>query len=329
MPTPEAEVSARRARTADRTGARGGGQPVSRARPRGRLRALAAVDSDQFANRATAALQDDSVRSLVAEKRHGRGRAQAPGATCSPRGRSSSPWRRRSSAAARSPSLFRAARARRAPRAVRPRPGHGHADRRRRRHGGRGRAARSCGRRWRTEVGATRPRRAAPARHRDGRRRRGARCADTMRAAAPCSRWCSRSLLAAGALALAPDRRADRRASSASAWRSPASCSVVVVGVARSLAIAPGRRPGGAGRGRRDLGRVPGDLRTAAWILAGCGAVVAAAAASLIRPVDIGEPLRRARRLDRRRAGAPGAAGAARRRASSLAGVSCSSPATR
>ena len=29
---------------------------------------LAAVDSDQFANRATAALRDDSVRSLVAEK---------------------------------------------------------------------------------------------------------------------------------------------------------------------------------------------------------------------------------------------------------------------
>ena len=37
-----------------------------------------------------------------------------------------------------------------------------------------------------------------------------------------------------------------------------------------------------------------GDLRTAGWILAGCGAVVAAAAASLIRPVDISVPLRRA-----------------------------------
>jgi hypothetical protein len=36
-----------------------------------------------------------------------------------------------------------------------------------------------------------------------------------------------------------------------------------------------------------------GDLRTTGWILAGCGAVVAAAAASLIRPVDLGEPLRR------------------------------------
>jgi hypothetical protein len=37
-----------------------------------------------------------------------------------------------------------------------------------------------------------------------------------------------------------------------------------------------------------------GDLRTAAWILAGCGAVVAAAAASLIRPVELDAPLRRA-----------------------------------
>ena len=37
-----------------------------------------------------------------------------------------------------------------------------------------------------------------------------------------------------------------------------------------------------------------GDLRTAAWILAGCGAVVAAAAASLIRPVTLDAPLRRA-----------------------------------
>ena len=37
-----------------------------------------------------------------------------------------------------------------------------------------------------------------------------------------------------------------------------------------------------------------GDLRTAAWILAGSGAVVAAAAASLLKPVDVRVPLRRA-----------------------------------
>jgi hypothetical protein len=38
------------------------------------------------------------------------------------------------------------------------------------------------------------------------------------------------------------------------------------------------------------------DLRTAAWILAGSGAVIAAAAASLIRPIDAREPLTRAAR---------------------------------
>ena len=37
-----------------------------------------------------------------------------------------------------------------------------------------------------------------------------------------------------------------------------------------------------------------GDLHTAAWILGGSGAVVAAAAASLIRPVELNAPLRRA-----------------------------------
>jgi hypothetical protein len=36
-----------------------------------------------------------------------------------------------------------------------------------------------------------------------------------------------------------------------------------------------------------------GDLRTLGWIVAGSGAVVAAAAASLIRPIELGEPLRR------------------------------------
>jgi hypothetical protein len=37
-----------------------------------------------------------------------------------------------------------------------------------------------------------------------------------------------------------------------------------------------------------------GDLHTAGWIVAGSGAVVAAAAASLIRPIELGAPLRRA-----------------------------------
>ena len=35
-----------------------------------------------------------------------------------------------------------------------------------------------------------------------------------------------------------------------------------------------------------------GDLRTAGWVIAGAGAVIAAAAASLVRPVALEEPLR-------------------------------------
>src|SRR5262249_24835952 len=36
-----------------------------------------------------------------------------------------------------------------------------------------------------------------------------------------------------------------------------------------------------------------GDLRTAGWILAASGAIAAAAAASMIRPIELDEPLRR------------------------------------
>ena len=43
-----------------------------------------------------------------------------------------------------------------------------------------------------------------------------------------------------------------------------------------------------------------GDLRTEAWILAGAGAVMAAAASSLIRPLPFGAPVRAAAALDRR-----------------------------
>ena len=37
-----------------------------------------------------------------------------------------------------------------------------------------------------------------------------------------------------------------------------------------------------------------GDLRTTGWIIAGCGALLSAAASSLIRPVEVEQPLRRA-----------------------------------
>ncbi len=78
---------------------------------------------------------------------------------------------------------------------------------------------------------------------------------------------------------------------------------IVAYGVTRSLALdrswAGGRAAAGA-----VWDAFLGDLRTAAWILAGAGAVVAATAASVIRPVAIDEPLREARPLDRDRAAA-------------------------
>jgi hypothetical protein len=69
---------------------------------------------------------------------------------------------------------------------------------------------------------------------------------------------------------------------------------LIILGVARSLLVHTVQ-----GADERDAidgvwDAFLGDLGTAAWILAGSGAVVAAAAASLIRPVEIDAPLRRA-----------------------------------
>ncbi len=102
--------------------------------------------------------------------------------------------------------------------------------------------------------------------------------------------------LAAGALALARDRR--RACVELGVGAAVAGVLVVVAyAVGRSLA-----------RGRVELPEDQavvsgiyhaflGDLRAAGWIVAGAGAVMAAAAASLIRPVDLGEPVRRAFRV--------------------------------
>jgi hypothetical protein len=69
---------------------------------------------------------------------------------------------------------------------------------------------------------------------------------------------------------------------------------VVAYGVVRSIAV---HHVEGA-EDRAAAGAVwdafLGDLRTLGWIVAGSGAVVAAAASSLIKPADLGEPLRRA-----------------------------------
>jgi hypothetical protein len=99
--------------------------------------------------------------------------------------------------------------------------------------------------------------------------------------------------LIAGALALAPDRRRAVVALGVGAAVAGVLL-VVLLNLARSAAI---EHAGGADEQDALAGvwdAYLGDLRIAGWILAACGAVVAAAAASLIRPVDVREPLARA-----------------------------------
>ena len=101
--------------------------------------------------------------------------------------------------------------------------------------------------------------------------------------------------LVAGALALSPDRR-----------RTAVELGVGAAVVGTLLAVACGvvrEHVVGQVRGA-DAQAAAGavwdaffaDLRSGAWLLAGCGAIVAAAAGSLLRPVDLVAPLRRAGR---------------------------------
>lgn len=71
---------------------------------------------------------------------------------------------------------------------------------------------------------------------------------------------------------------------------------VVALGVGGRLVADRFAAPGERAAARAVWDAFAGDLVTAAWILAAAGAVVAATAASLIRPVDVDEPLRRAAR---------------------------------
>jgi MFS family permease len=99
--------------------------------------------------------------------------------------------------------------------------------------------------------------------------------------------------LAAGAIAISPRRR-HTIVELGIAVAIAGVVVVVLVGVARSIAVDQVE----AAEDRAAVGAVfdafLGDLRALGWIVAGSGAVVAAAAASLIRPIDLGEPLRRA-----------------------------------
>ena len=69
---------------------------------------------------------------------------------------------------------------------------------------------------------------------------------------------------------------------------------VVAYAITRSIAVDHVDGPDAQAAARAVWDAFLGDLRTAAWILAGAGAVVAAAASSLIRPLPFGEPLRAA-----------------------------------
>ena len=250
----------------------------------------AAVDSDQFANRATAALQDDSVRSLIAEKLTDEVvlKRQRDLLAARPLIQSAASGIVGSRAFA---GLFRAA-VRDVHRAVFER------DRDTvtmtvsdvgtvlaARHRG---AAPEAGQ----EARGHRSRGADPARSGDGRRGRGSPGGHDPRAArdlpvartAPCSRGRGARRRQATGGGGARRRRGSGR-SRCWWWRT----GWLARSRSRSVEGPEGRAAAGA-----VWDAFLQDLRTAAWILAGSGAVVAAAAASLIRPVELGEPLRRA-----------------------------------
>lgn len=127
-----------------------------------------------------------------------------------------------------------------------------------------------------------------------------ARLSDKVRLLAPLLLALSLALMAA-ALALARDRR--RTVVELGIGVATAGVLLAIAyGVCRSLAV-------GEVEGLEERAAVGavwdaflGDLRTAAWILAGSGAAIAAAGAWLIRPVDSREPSRRAAGGSARRA---------------------------
>jgi hypothetical protein len=67
---------------------------------------------------------------------------------------------------------------------------------------------------------------------------------------------------------------------------------LVAYSVARQVAVEHVQGPDEQAAARAVWDAFLGDLRTAAWIVAACGAVVAAAAASLVKPRPFGRPLR-------------------------------------
>jgi hypothetical protein len=98
-------------------------------------------------------------------------------------------------------------------------------------------------------------------------------------------------VLVVGALVVAPDRR--QAVVELGVGASVAGVLLVVAySVARGVAVDHVEGPDEQAAARAVWHAFLGDLRTAAWILAISGAAVAAAAASLIKPAQFGEPLR-------------------------------------
>jgi hypothetical protein len=99
--------------------------------------------------------------------------------------------------------------------------------------------------------------------------------------------------LAAAAIWLSPDRRHTVLTLGIAAATGGVLL-VVGLGIARSIAIRRLDEPDAQAAAGAVWDAFLGDLRTVGWLVAACGAVTAAAAASLIRPLRMGEPLRRA-----------------------------------
>ena len=99
-------------------------------------------------------------------------------------------------------------------------------------------------------------------------------------------------VLAAAALAVSPDRR--RTVVELGVGAATGGVVLVVAyAVLRSMAVGDVETPEGQEAAGAVWDAFLGDLRTAAWILAGAGAVTAAAASSLIKPIDVRQPLLR------------------------------------
>jgi len=100
-------------------------------------------------------------------------------------------------------------------------------------------------------------------------------------------------VLAIGAMWLGPDRRRTALALGISVGIAGVAAAVAL-GVVHAIVLAHIQEPDARDAADGIWDAFLGDLRTGLLLFAGCGAVVAAAASSLLRPVDVWAPLRRA-----------------------------------